>query len=445
VLDSVSDIVRGNVSSVVNKINDVLGQMVPIIIGFLASLIGLGGIGQKIREIVEKLQKPVNKALDFVIKTGLKLAGPIIRGISGIAGKVKAKVAAGKAWVKGKAEAGKQWVKGKAQAAKRWVSGKADGRESQAARPPSLDKPFTIGAQHHHIWTGPGGRLMVASNNPQPVTNLDRLKSLNDQYQALRPDAPIAARERIVDAMIGLIKLDPTLVAALAGTHQVYDPPNLGDVTRHRAQTGRWMPEGADPAFAPMWHLESEHVVPKAYLDKLFEAIDVRLQRRGLSMARITDAEYNAMTTVLIYRGAADIKTDTAGGDAETIRTMADQFDAEVGALRRARNFSKDLEGDREAFLTRAELLLERLEAAFDARGVPGGVTQRTVDAITTEWAQNAVLRGWPTVAQSMARRDQVIAGVSQAHAAQLAQLRALFHDRLTAVITSSGARRRGR
>ena len=103
VLDSVSDIVRGNIGSVVNKIDDVLGQMVPIIIGFLASLIGLGDIGKKIREIVEKLQKPVNKAIDFVIKTGLKIAGPIIRGIAGISGKVKAKVAAGKAWVKGKA------------------------------------------------------------------------------------------------------------------------------------------------------------------------------------------------------------------------------------------------------------------------------------------------------------------------------------------------------
>ena len=114
VIDSVADIVKGNVSGVVNKINDVLGQMVPIIIGFLASLIGLGGIGQKIRAIVETLQKPVTKALDFVIKTGLKLAGPIIRGIKGISGKVKAKVAAGKAWVKGKVEAGKTWAKDKA-------------------------------------------------------------------------------------------------------------------------------------------------------------------------------------------------------------------------------------------------------------------------------------------------------------------------------------------
>ena len=113
IIDSVADMVRGNVSAVVNKIDDVLGQMVPIIIGFLANVIGLGGIGEKIRSIVQKLKKPVNQALDFVIKTGLKLAGPIIRGIKGISGKVKAKVAAGKAWVKGKAEAGKQWVKKK--------------------------------------------------------------------------------------------------------------------------------------------------------------------------------------------------------------------------------------------------------------------------------------------------------------------------------------------
>ena len=54
-----------------------------------------------------------------MIKTGLKLAGPIIRGIKGISGKVKAKVAAGKAWVKGKVEAGKKWAKGKVGAVSR--------------------------------------------------------------------------------------------------------------------------------------------------------------------------------------------------------------------------------------------------------------------------------------------------------------------------------------
>lgn len=141
VIDSVADIVRGNVSGVVDKINDVLGQMVPIIIGFLASAIGLGGIGQKIRQIIETLQKPVNKALDFVIKTGLRLAGPIIRGIKGISGKVKAKVAAGKAWVKGKVEAGKAWAKKKVEAGKAWVKGKT-GEASKATSEHVRDLAF---------------------------------------------------------------------------------------------------------------------------------------------------------------------------------------------------------------------------------------------------------------------------------------------------------------
>ena len=76
VIDSVADIVKGNVSGVVNKINDVLGQMVPIIIGFLASLIGLGGIGQKIRAIVETLQKPVNQGAGLRHQDGPEAGGP---------------------------------------------------------------------------------------------------------------------------------------------------------------------------------------------------------------------------------------------------------------------------------------------------------------------------------------------------------------------------------
>ena len=171
VIDSVADIVKGNIGGVVDKINDVLGQMVPILIGFLASVIGLGGIGQKIRSIVETLQKPVKQALDFVIKTGLKLAGPIIRGVKGISGKVKAKVAAGKAWVKGKVEKGKEWVKGKVEAGKQWVKGKAGGgaatekgagdkesgiKSASAVSRPEVAVDFTLAGEGHHLRFKPG-------------------------------------------------------------------------------------------------------------------------------------------------------------------------------------------------------------------------------------------------------------------------------------------------
>ena len=43
-------------------IEGTLCKIVPLLLGFLASLLGLGGIGEKIREILEKVQKPVKKA-----------------------------------------------------------------------------------------------------------------------------------------------------------------------------------------------------------------------------------------------------------------------------------------------------------------------------------------------------------------------------------------------
>jgi hypothetical protein len=157
VIDSVADMVRGNVSAVIDKVDDALGKMVPILIGFLADLVGLGGIGQKVREIVEKLQKPINKAVDLIIGTGLRLAGPIIRGITGISSRVKAKVAAGKAWAKGKVEAGKEWAKGKVAAAEALVPGR--GRVAGVS-PPEPTRPIDLGfemaGKSHTIHATPG-------------------------------------------------------------------------------------------------------------------------------------------------------------------------------------------------------------------------------------------------------------------------------------------------
>jgi hypothetical protein len=187
VIDSAADIVRGNIGGVVAKIEDVLSQMVPILIGFLASVIGIGGIGQKIREIIGKLQKPVTKAIDFVIKTGLKLAGPIIRGLKGIGSKVKAKVAAGKAYVKGKVEAGKKWVKEKAEAGRAWVKGtagagakgkdgppgKPDAKADGKAERPQVSIPFEMAGAGHTIKLTPSttGVAVTMSSEPElPLT-----------------------------------------------------------------------------------------------------------------------------------------------------------------------------------------------------------------------------------------------------------------------------------
>ncbi|MFH8252478.1 hypothetical protein ACH3VR_19075 [Microbacterium sp. B2969] len=67
ILDSVESIAGGGVGAVAGYIEKTLGRMVPVIIGFMASLLGLGGISSKIKAILEKIQEPVGKAIDWVV------------------------------------------------------------------------------------------------------------------------------------------------------------------------------------------------------------------------------------------------------------------------------------------------------------------------------------------------------------------------------------------
>ena len=83
VIDAVSDIANGGVGGVPAKIEAALGKAVPLVIAFLANLLGLGGISEKIKSILKAVQAPINKALDFVIKGALKLAGPVDQGHQG--------------------------------------------------------------------------------------------------------------------------------------------------------------------------------------------------------------------------------------------------------------------------------------------------------------------------------------------------------------------------
>ncbi len=65
---SVAAIATGNVSLLAQKIEQSLAKAIPVVIGFLASLLGIGGIANKVREIVQRIQKKVQDAIDSVLK-----------------------------------------------------------------------------------------------------------------------------------------------------------------------------------------------------------------------------------------------------------------------------------------------------------------------------------------------------------------------------------------
>jgi hypothetical protein len=67
VVDSISNIVAGNIGGAANFIEASLAKLVPVAISLFADLIGLGGIADKIRGIIEKVQSKVDQAIDKLI------------------------------------------------------------------------------------------------------------------------------------------------------------------------------------------------------------------------------------------------------------------------------------------------------------------------------------------------------------------------------------------
>ena len=86
IIESVYNIATGAVGAAADWIEKALARTIPIIIGFLARLLGISGLADKIREFINRIQSRIDKALDKVIE---KVAG----GIKKLIGAGKAAVA----------------------------------------------------------------------------------------------------------------------------------------------------------------------------------------------------------------------------------------------------------------------------------------------------------------------------------------------------------------
>jgi hypothetical protein len=69
VLDAVIAIANGNTGGAPPLVERALARSIPVLIGALAALLGIGGIARKVKQIFQKLARPVNRAIDWVITT----------------------------------------------------------------------------------------------------------------------------------------------------------------------------------------------------------------------------------------------------------------------------------------------------------------------------------------------------------------------------------------
>lgn len=65
--NSIAAIAAGNIGAAATRVEQTMGRLVPVVISFLARLIGLGGISDTIRNIVASIRAPVDRALDRVV------------------------------------------------------------------------------------------------------------------------------------------------------------------------------------------------------------------------------------------------------------------------------------------------------------------------------------------------------------------------------------------
>ncbi|PZU15564.1 MAG: hypothetical protein DI622_12440, partial [Chryseobacterium sp.] len=85
--DSIKAIASGNVGAVAKSIENALGRAVPVLIGFLASLLNLGGLADKILNVIRKIRQRIENAIvkfwNFVKGKAAKLLSKVGIGKSG--------------------------------------------------------------------------------------------------------------------------------------------------------------------------------------------------------------------------------------------------------------------------------------------------------------------------------------------------------------------------
>ncbi|GAB5526561.1 MAG: hypothetical protein Roseis2KO_44330 [Roseivirga sp.] len=87
VFDTVGPLARGQIKKAGNAVEGAMGRGIPVILGLLANLAGLGGIGKSVSKVIKTIQKPVDKVVDpvigWLVKQGKKLSKKVKGALSG--------------------------------------------------------------------------------------------------------------------------------------------------------------------------------------------------------------------------------------------------------------------------------------------------------------------------------------------------------------------------
>jgi hypothetical protein len=91
VLDAIIAITRGGAGGVPALIENALAKSIPVLIGALSAILGIGGIADKVKKFFQSLSKPVMKAVDWVVDKIVTFGKKIWAKLKGAGKKLKDK------------------------------------------------------------------------------------------------------------------------------------------------------------------------------------------------------------------------------------------------------------------------------------------------------------------------------------------------------------------
>ncbi|MFJ6420012.1 phage tail protein [Streptomyces hydrogenans] len=134
VLDAVIEIANGGAAGVPKMIETALAASIPLLIGFLASLLGIGNLANKVKSVFQAVSKPVNRAIDKIVDFIAKKGKALWQKRKGKPGERKPGKGDGVHGPKGKEPRSQESMAAVAQAAAREAyAALGEGREESAA------------------------------------------------------------------------------------------------------------------------------------------------------------------------------------------------------------------------------------------------------------------------------------------------------------------------
>ena len=77
----IAEIAAGNIKIAADFLEGAMARGIPIMIGFLANQVGLGGLGRKMAEIIGNIREKITQGIDWLVAKALRIGRPIIDGV----------------------------------------------------------------------------------------------------------------------------------------------------------------------------------------------------------------------------------------------------------------------------------------------------------------------------------------------------------------------------